>query len=124
VTAGLCGELRQDRLWDARHPEGGAVCVSLVDGLEELVVAHLRCTGRAEPDGGQQVMVSRIREGGDFAGVPEVPDGNEQVAQGRTAADHQCPVRRVDHRQPPAAIGVQVESAVDDLESPGLGVVT
>ena len=77
VTAGLCRELRQDPSVGRLHSEGGAVRVSLVDGLEELVVARLRCTGRAEPDGGKQVMVSRIREGGDFAGVPEVPDGNE-----------------------------------------------
>jgi hypothetical protein len=96
----------------------------LVDGLEELVVARWRCAGRPELDGGQQVMVARIREGGDFAGVPEVPDGHEQVAQGRPAADHERPVRRVDHRQPPAAVGVQVKDAVVYLEPPGLGVVT
>jgi hypothetical protein len=124
VTPGLCRELRQDRPWDAARPEAGAVRVSLVDGLEELMVARLRCAGRPELDGGQQVMVSRIREGIDFAGMPEVPDGNEQVAQGRPAADHQRPARRVDHRQPPAAVGVQLESAVVDLEPPGLGVVT
>jgi hypothetical protein len=120
---GVALELRQDRVGDGPAVEGGAVGVPLVDGLEELVIARSRSVRAAETHGGKQVRVGGVGERCRVPGVPEVSKCHDDVGQGGPAADHQGPVVGVDHRQPAAAVGVQVQEVVADREPPGLGVV-
>jgi hypothetical protein len=53
----------------------------------------------------------------------EVPSGDPQVEQRRTAGDEKGPSRRVGVRQLPGRVGVELDVAVADGERPRLGVV-